>query len=299
MKLTVATCQFPTSSNIPKNGRYIHKLMTSAASQGADVAHFPEACLSGYAGADIAGFEDFPWDLLKKCTGGILDLARQLHIWVILGSAHPLTPPNKPHNCLYIIDDQGKIAGRYDKMFCAGDAAGTTGDLAHYTPGQQFCVFEIRGIRCGALICHEYRYPELYRKYKRQGVQLMFHSYHAGHISAERYRKMQLQVGLENHRFNPGTTLPEITQPSAMISAAADNYMWISCPNSSARISCWGSFAVRPDGIICGKLKRHVTGVLVTRIDTDVPYYDSTAPWRDRAMNGIFHSGTAVESTIQ
>ncbi|MEZ4606679.1 MAG: hypothetical protein R2865_07755 [Deinococcales bacterium] len=31
-----------------------------------------------------------------------------------------------------------------------------------------FSVFDIRGFCCGALICHDYRYPELYREYKRR-----------------------------------------------------------------------------------------------------------------------------------
>jgi predicted amidohydrolase len=56
--------------------------------------------------------------------------------------------------------------------------------LVHYTSGNHLSVFAIKGIRCSALICHDYRYPELYRDYKRRGIQLMFHSYHAAHVSA-------------------------------------------------------------------------------------------------------------------
>jgi Carbon-nitrogen hydrolase len=150
--------------------------------RGADVAHFPETCLSGYAGVDIASHEGFDWPLLEGCVQRVLDLAWESHIWVLLGSAHRLTAPHKPHNSLYVIDDRGEIVDRYDKMFCAGDRSEDTGELAHYSPGGYFCVFSIEGVRCGALICHEYRYPELYREYKRRGVQLMFHSFHAGNI---------------------------------------------------------------------------------------------------------------------
>ena len=35
---------------------------------------------------------------------------------------------------------------------------------------------EIDGVRCGALICYDYRFPELYRQYVTLGVQVMFHS---------------------------------------------------------------------------------------------------------------------------
>lgn len=36
------------------------------------------------------------------------------------------------------------------------------------------------------LICYDYRFPELYREYKRSGVEIMFHSFHAANASAAR-----------------------------------------------------------------------------------------------------------------
>lgn len=295
MTLTVATCQFPTDADIRRNFQHITRQMAQAKARGADVAHFPEACLSGYAGVDMPSLEGMDWALLEQCTRDILNLAGELGLWVILGSTHRLSEPHKPHNSLYIINAQGQLVDRYDKMFCAGDAAEQTGDLAHYSPGSHFAVFEIKGVRCGTLICHDYRYPELYRRYKQWGVQLMFHSYHAGHIDPERFRAMQAVVGIENQALNPGSTIPEITMPATMHGAAANNYLWISCPNSSARESCWPSFFVRPDGIATGRLELHTTDILLSTVDTAQPFYDSTVAWRERAINGIFHSGTLVQ----
>ena len=296
MRLTVATCQFPVDADIRRNLRYVVRQMQAARDQGADVAHFPEASLSGYAGADFPSTSGLDWDLLVTSTQEVLALASRLGIWVVLGSTHRLTPPHKPHNSLYVIDDRGEIVDRYDKMFCAGDDHPNpdTGDLGNYTPGDHFTVFSIKGVRCGALICHDYRYPELYRQYKRQGVQLMFHSFHAGHISRERMKSMQAYVGFAHHRLSGGSTLPGITQPATMQAAAAANHVWISCPNSSARESCWASFFVRADGVVTGRLRLHAAGILLSDVDTDERFYDSTAAWRDRAIQGIFHSGTLV-----
>ncbi len=139
-------------------------------------------------------------------------------------------------------------------MFCAGDRSGKTVDLAHYRPGNHFSVFAIRRVRCGALICHDYRYPELYPEYKRRGILLMFHSHHAAHATPEQYKAMRDYVGDGLQTLNPGSTLPGITMPATMQAAAANNYMWISCPNSSARESCWASFFVRPGGVITGPI---------------------------------------------
>jgi predicted amidohydrolase len=294
MKLQVATCQFPVSADVGQNGRHVMRQMRTARRRGAHVVHFCEGSLSGYAGVDLRSFAGYDWVALRRQSSRIKELARELGLWVVLGSAHQLTGRHKPHNSVYVISDRGEIVDRYDKMFCAGDREGATGDLRHYSPGSHFCVFMIRGVRCGVLICHEYRYPELHREYKRRGVQLVFHSYHAGNVTPGRLEGMQRQVGAAHHRLNRGTTLPEITMPAAMQAAAAGSHLWISCSNTSARESCWPCFFVRPDGVITGRLRRNRAGVLISTVDTRERLYDSTVAWRERAMRGVFHSGRLV-----
>ncbi len=295
MKIKIATSQFPISADIEKNKFHIIKQMEEASNSGTDVIHFPESSLSGHAGIDFDSFENYDWALLKSATLEIIAAAKAFSIWVILGSAHRLTDPNKPHVCLYIINDKGEIIDRYDKMFCAGGIGENDEELKHYSSGDNFCNFEIKGVTCGVQICHEYRYPELYREHKKKGVQLMFHSFHAGNMTRKRQEAMETQVGEEFCQHNFGKTLPEITMPATMTSYAANNYVWISSSNTSGLESCWPSFVVRPDGVTVGKLKKNETSLLVTMIDTATKYYDSTWAWRDRAMNGQYHSGSLVE----
>ena len=294
MKLNVATCQFPVSHDIASNARYVIRQMRQAKKKGADVAHFCEGALSGYAGTDFESFAEFDWALLESSTERILEVARELGLWTLLGSSHRLSRGRKPHNSVYAINDRGNLVDRYDKRFCAGDRSGKLGDLAHYTPGDYSCIFEIRGVRCGVLICYDYRYPELYREYKRKGIDVLFHSFHAGNMKPRQLKAMQAAVGKENFRFNNGTTYPEITMPTMMQAAAASNHLWISCSNTSARQSCWPAFFVRADGVITGRLRRNTTGILMSTVDPDRPLYDSTQVWRDRAMRGVLHSGRTV-----
>jgi len=279
VKLTIATCQFGVTSDIGRNLAFVERQMKAAKRRGSQVAHFSETCLSGYAGVEFKSFRNFDWELLTESTRRIMALAKQLGLWVILGSSHRLTGRHKPHNCLYIIDDHGRLADRYDKMFCTGDPSQKAGDLKHYSSGSHFCVFSIGGIRCGTLICHDFRYDELYREYKKQGVQLLFHSYHNAHGSAAKLRKYNIW----------GTIVP-----ATMQAYAANNHMWISASNSSEPASCWPSFFVRADGMVTGKLLNNRSGVLITKIDTTAKLYDASKHWRRRAMRGVYHSGTAV-----
>ena len=152
MKIVVATCQVETRADIRFNQQQIEQAMVQAAQQGADVAHFPEACLSGYAGADMDDYQGYDWTALKVATEQLMVKAAELQLWLVLGSTHPLNEGHKPHNSLYIINDKGELVDRYDKRFCAGDVEGGIADLAHYSPGDHFCTFEIKGVRCGTLI---------------------------------------------------------------------------------------------------------------------------------------------------
>lgn len=102
------------------------------------------------------------------------------------------------------------------------------------------------------------------------------------------------KVGEEYHRLSGGSTYPEITMPATMQAAAAANHVWISCSNSSARYSCWPAFFVRADGVVTGRLRRHAANILLSTVDTRQDLYDSTLPWRSRAMRGVLHSGTTA-----
>ena len=280
-KLSVATCQFAISGNIEGNCRAVMKQMKLAKTNGADVAHFSETCLGGYAGVDFDSFDNYNWELLRRCTRDIMKLAKELNLWVILGSNHQLTGNHKPHNSLYIIDNNGTVIDRYDKMFCTGNEEETSGDLKHYSPGTHFTICAIRGITCGFQICHDMRYPELYREHQKHGVRLMFHSYYNGRRTFE-------------NPNNPDENIWGLITEPTMQTYAAENNMWISANNTTTRESCWPSFCVRPDGIIIGRLKRNQESMLITEIDMKYSFYDASKTWRQRAMSGVYHSGTPV-----
>ncbi|MBT3272464.1 MAG: carbon-nitrogen hydrolase family protein [Spirochaetales bacterium] len=281
MKLCIATCQFAIGGDPAANTRAVLRQMGTAKARGAHIVHFPETALSGYAGKDIKSVGAIDWDVLINCTETIMAAAKKMKLWVVVGSAHRLTGKHKPHNSLYIISDKGDLVERYDKMFCTGDSKAASRDLLHYSPGDHLCVFTVKGLTCGALICHDFRYQELFREYKRKGVQVLFHSYHNGHLTKE--------------EIETNGNIHGVIVPPTMQAYAANNYMWISANNTSRKESSWPGFFVQPDGVISGRLSRNKAGVLISEVDTAKKFYDASVNWRDRAMKGIYHSGKVVK----
>ena len=267
-RLTIASCQFPVSSNIPENATWIEQQMIEAKLKGADIVHFPECALTGYPGVDMETMDDFSWETLYAYTDSILDLARQLKIWVVLGSIHKLSEGHKPHNSLYLISPEGQITGRYDKRFC------TSGDLNYFSPGDHFVTFELNGILCGLLICYDVRFPELYREYRKLNVDLLFQSFH-------------------NARQKKGSIHPVIMHRTAQVRAAT-NYFYMSLTNSSAPES-WPCYFILPNGLILNKLELNKPGILISDVVISDEYYDASKPFRNSAMEGILNSGEAVQ----
>ncbi len=279
--LLIATCQFSVEADIAHNRDCVLRQMRRAATLGARVVHFSECSLSGYAGVEFDSIDSLDWDLLTAATEQILELAGELGVWVLLGSTHRLSGKHKPHNCVYVISDAGKIVERYDKRFCTGtDGKTPTLDLIHYSPGNHMTTFEVDGYQCGVLICYDYRFPELYRELKTAGVQILFQSFHNARTSV-----------VADQEYNIWKTIV----PATMACRAAENHIWISANNSTTRPSRWGSFVVRPDGAIINKLPLHKPAVMVNECFFDDSFYDAPGPWRDRAIHGRLHSGCTVK----
>jgi len=242
--LKVASCQFAVGGDIRANRARICAFMRKAKEADADIVD---------------------WDLLRRETQKVMALAGDLKIWVVLGSSHRLTEPNKPHNSLYLISPEGTIVDRYDKRF------GTPVDLDYYTPGDRFVNFELNGVRCSLLICFDLRFPEIYRRLYRQGVQCVFQSFY-------------------NARQNGPSVHSDIMRQT-MQCRAATNYMWVSMTNSSAWYSPYPSCFIRPDGKIVEQLTRNKEGMMINTVDLSKSFYDPMAEFRTMAVEGALTNG--------
>ena len=265
--LRVASCQFPVSDEVAKNAGYIRSYMKRAHKAGAHLLHTSEACLSGYAGSDFESFDEYDWDLLRGETDHLRLLAKDLGIWLILGSSHFLGEDTKPTNCLYVVSPKGRIVDRYDKCMC------TTGDQKAYSAGNRLVSRTINGVVVGFAICYDICYPQIYAAYRERRVTLMLHSFYNA-----RHRERNCLAVL-NRRQVP--------------TRCADNLMWAVANNSSRPQSQWASFVARPDATIARQLKVNQAGMLVH----DFPDGLSERGWTHNRMpmklarSEVFHLG--------
>jgi len=251
-----------------RNWRSICQYMRKASKAGADIVHFSECALSGYVGTDFPSFKGYDWDLLKAQTEKVMALAGELGLWVVLGSTHRLTEPNKPYNSLYLINPKGKIVNRYDKRFC------TPGDVRRLTPGNRFVNFTVKSVKCSLLICFDLRFPELYRSLYKDGVNCVLQSF---------YNAKQIGPSVHTHIMR-----------QTMQCRAATNYFWVSMSNSSGYYSPYPSCFIQPNGMIVSHLRSNRSGMIVNTVDLKRKFYDPMKKFRGMAINGVLCNGQQV-----
>jgi len=262
-KLRIATAQFPVAASIARNLRDMRRLIAEAKEQRADVVHFSETCLGGYAGVEFKSWDRYDWSALKTADTDLLQLALEMRIGLVYGTNHRVADDDV-RNALVYVSAEGKRVARYDKRFCTG------GDLKYYRSGRRFVTFEIKGFTCGLLICYDVRFPELYRACKQRGVQVLFQSFYNARRQGANIHTTIMRPSLQAH--------------------AATNYFYISANNSSGYYQSWPSVFVLPNGEIKASCRQHRAGLMVNEIDNKYEFYDAASADRERAMAGVLYS---------
>lgn len=268
--LRIAIAQTAVGFDPRENGALIRAQMREAADAGARLIQFTEGAMSGYpSGAGkqaLAGWQ-VDWDALRDELAATAALAANLGLWVVVGSNHPLTPPNRPHNSLYVISDRGELVGRYDKRLLS-----YTEVTDWYVPGSRALTFEVDGFRFGCVLCIEIQFPELFVEYAREGVDVVLLSTFA--------RDPMFPVQAQGHAacgaFWLGFSVPAQCSEAAASGLIGPDGRWIS--------------QAAPDGasaIVIADLDRGseaLRGAL-----------EFARPWRARARSGDLHRQARVD----
>lgn len=253
-------------------GQEIRALMVEAAEAGARLVQFPEGAVTypskhvmaaGPAGELVpADWSRAAWDVLREEAESITVLAGRLGLWTVFGSIHPLTPPNRPHNSLYIVSDRGQLVARYDKRFLSHTEVSYL-----YSPGHQPLVVEVDGIRFGFALCIEANFPEVFAEYERLDVNCVLLSVMVD--DAPRARVAQAYGTLYNYWV--GYSIPSqfsATVPSGIV---APGGRWLArCPAN-------------------GHPALAIADIDLDSADPDIDVALRYArPWRRRAQEGLY-----------
>lgn len=170
-------------------GAEIRRLMREAQKAGARLIHFPEGAtcspdkrIMSASGPEEVGPADwtrFEWAVLREELDATRTLAGELGLWTVLGSVHPLTPPHRPHNSLYVISDRGELATRYDERLLSNTKISFL-----YSPGRTPVTFEVDGVRFGCALGMETHFPEIFTAYERLDADCVLFSTTGGSASA-------------------------------------------------------------------------------------------------------------------
>lgn len=161
--MKTAVCQFTATNDGAQNLRTCIELVVEAAEAGAHLAVLPEASMyfdptsesaAGSHGESIDG----------PFVRAIAQAAQSAKITVVVGMTESLIDDARDSNTLVALSPQGDLLGVYRKLHLY-DAFGYR-ESEQIRPGeveQQPLVFEVGGMRVGALTCYDLRFPEAFR----------------------------------------------------------------------------------------------------------------------------------------
>ncbi len=163
--LTIGLAQMQVIKSEPQaNLNKAEAFIKDAAQKGAQMICFPELFTTGFSWTRNKELAKDADTAIKALSG----MARRYNLWVN-GSVLTRTDTEKPANTSILFDDTGKEIARYSKTHLFT----LTHEDQHMTPGEKLCTADTPWGRIGLAICYDLRFPEMFRTYALQGVQLV------------------------------------------------------------------------------------------------------------------------------
>ncbi|MHA1113263.1 MAG: carbon-nitrogen hydrolase family protein [Alphaproteobacteria bacterium] len=171
-----AACIQPSSGReIGPNVDWTADRVRAVRDRGADFVFMPEnVSMMEFGRKRILG-KAAPEDA-HPALAAFRELARETGAWLSVGSLTVSVAPDKVANRGYVIDSDGGIVARYDKihMFDVDlDGGESYRESAIYRPGDAAVVADTPWARVGLSICYDLRFPYLYRALAQAGAELL------------------------------------------------------------------------------------------------------------------------------
>lgn len=168
--MKVSLIQMNSNGNKEENGKKAFDLLENALIENPDIICLSELFLSW--GTD---FEH--GSVTKEELSPYQEFAKRNKVNLVLGTvALKQENSSKTSNTCFIIDREGNITGKYDKiyMYKVNRENFKFDENEDTIPGNELGIATIDGIKVGVGICFDLRFPEYFRELVKLGVQIIF-----------------------------------------------------------------------------------------------------------------------------
>ncbi|MGN7613161.1 carbon-nitrogen hydrolase family protein [Magnetococcales bacterium HHB-1] len=171
--IRAAVVQLTSGPNRDDNLEKTEQWMNQALKQGAQVIALPENF--SFIGCSERDKLEKAEDPLQSPTLQFLrQYAKQKEVWIIGGSI-PFSTENrdKVSNSTLLINPQGSVVARYDKMHLFDVNLGkgqTFRESTTIQAGREPVLYQTPWGKLGLTVCYDVRFPELYRNLSQQGA---------------------------------------------------------------------------------------------------------------------------------
>jgi predicted amidohydrolase len=173
--LTIACLQARPMPDFASALEEARALAASAAGVGAELLALPEYC----GGLRTEGGRLLPPSAPEEAhpvLAGLREIAAGAGVWILVGSVAVDGPDGRIRNRGFVLDSEGAIASRYDKIHMFDIQLSETEvyrESAAVEPGDRASLVEAAGARIGHTICYDLRFPQLYRDLAQAGAEIL------------------------------------------------------------------------------------------------------------------------------
>lgn len=167
--------QMCTGRDVARNLATAERLIREAARQGAAYVQTPEVTTLMEMDRKRL-FEAVAEHEGNPAVAHFSALAKDLGIWLHVGSMAVLVEPEKVANRALLFAPDGRLAARYDKihMFDVELPGGERyRESRNYRPGEQAVLARLPWGNLGITICYDMRFPHLYRALAHAGAEII------------------------------------------------------------------------------------------------------------------------------
>jgi len=172
-----AAIQMASSPNISSNLLVAENLIAEAAKAGVKLVALPENfALMGENESDKIQAKEI--DGSGPIQNFLAAVAKKYSVWVVGGTV-PIagSDPNKVRASCLVYNNHGERVARYDKVHLFDVNVPGTNEIYresdYIEPGTQTKVFDTPFGKIGLAVCYDLRFPEIFRKMTRQGLDIL------------------------------------------------------------------------------------------------------------------------------